>query len=280
MAHESGASLFELPSGRRVATTTIPPGWRPSVVRFLAEGAARAWLVSSSEGQGSIGPRAEVRVVDVSTDGATKAVTFPVAAALDQARRWGAVVADADGRRILTVDAGLHLRDGATGELVATLVEGAGRLSAVFLADGRIVVGDGPVGANETGLPRALMRFFDRSGARLGETRLELQPTGLGVGPELAPGRVAVSSFRAPFLVEDTLVVDVREGRIVERLPGLRPAIGLWDVSSWAPAGALVTSVHFFRDVEGRVLRIDFSSGERRVVAGLGAPAGERMAGP
>jgi hypothetical protein len=33
VAHESGASLFDLPSGRRIATATIPPGWRPAGAR-------------------------------------------------------------------------------------------------------------------------------------------------------------------------------------------------------------------------------------------------------
>lgn len=277
VAHEAGASLFALPSGRRVATTTIAPGWRPSVVRFLGEGAARAWLVPWSESTGATRGRAEMHVVDLATDGTRKALTFPIADPLPPGGWRGAVVPDAGGERIVTVDAGLHLRDGTTGELVATLVEGAGSLSVLFLADGRIVVGDGRISANEAGLPRALMRFFDRSGARLGETRLDLQPSGLSVGPEVAPGRVAVSSFRAPFLSEDTVIVDVGEGRVVERLPGLRPAIGFWDVSSEVPAGAGVTSVHFFRDLEGRVLRLDFATGERRVVAGPGAPRGERL---
>jgi hypothetical protein len=92
----------------------------------------------------------------------------------------------------------------------------------------------------------------------------------------VAPGRVAVSSFRAPYLSEDTLLVDVGEGRVVERLSGLRPALGFfWNVSA-VPTDAGPTSVHFFRDVEGRVIRIDFASGERKVVAGPDAPRGER----
>ena len=37
------------------------------------------------------------------------------------------------------------------------------------------------------------------------------------------------------------------------------------------------TSVHFFRDVEGRVIRIDFATGERKTVAGPGAPPGQRI---
>ncbi len=128
VVHESGASLFALPSGRRVATTTIGPGWRPAVVRFLAEGEARAWLVPSTEVPDARA-RAEMRVVDLATDGRSRALTFPIATALDPAGGWRGVVADAAGRRILTLDGGVRLRDGATGELIATLAEGDGRLS-------------------------------------------------------------------------------------------------------------------------------------------------------
>jgi hypothetical protein len=277
MVHESGASLLALPSGHRLATTTIGPSWRPSAVRFLKEGAARVWLVPSSEGPGALRPRAEIRVVDLATDGSSRAVGFPIATPLDRAHSWGAIVPDADGQRIVTVDAGLHLRDGATGEPLATLAEGEGRFSVLFLEDERIVVGGGPNRA-EPGPPHALIRTFDRDGMPLGEMRLDLWPGGLSVGPEVAPGRIAVSSFRAPFLSEDTLLVDVGEGRVVERLSGLRPAIGFfWDVSSAVPAGAGVTSVHFFRDVEGRVLRLDFATGDRKIVAGPGAQVGERL---
>jgi hypothetical protein len=274
VAHESGASLFTLPSGRRVATTTIGPGWRPGAVRFLGEGTARAWLIPASEASGAWRPRAEMRVVDLATDRTSRTVTFPIAAPLP-AGSWGAVVPDADGGRIVTVDAGVHLRDGAAGVPLATLAEGGGHSSVLFLADGRIVVGGGPGGA-EPGPPRALVRVFDRAGVPLGEMRLDLWPGGLSVGPEVAPGRVAVSSFRSPYLAEDALLVDVGEGRVVERLSGLRPAIGFWNVSS-VPADAGPTSVHFFRDVEGRVVRIDFSTGERKVVAGPGAPPAERI---
>lgn len=273
VVHESGASLFELPSGRRVATATIGPGWRPAALRFPAEDSGRAWLVPSSEGPSALRPRAEMRVVDLAADGSSRSATFPIATPLDRAHSWGAIVPDAAGQRILTVDAGVHLRAGATGDLVATLVEGAGSFPAVFLADGRIAVGDGRMAPGQAGPPRALLRVFDRAGVPLGEMRLDLSPGGLSIGPEVAPGRVAVSSFRAPFLSEDTLLVDVGEGRVVERLSGLRPAIG----SSAVPAGAGVTSAHFFRDVEGRAIRIDFATSERKVVAGPGALRGERL---
>ena len=277
VVHESGASLFEVTSGRRVATTTIGPGWRAGALRFLGEGAARAWLVPWSDGPATLRPRLEMRVVDLAADGQSRAVTFPLAAPFDQVRNyWGAVVPDAGGQRIVTADGGLHLRDGATGELVATLAEGDGRSPVLLLADGRIVVGGGSRGA-EAKAPGATLLVFDRDGAKLGEVLLDLWPWGLSVGPEVAPGRVAASSFRSPYLSEDTLVVDVGDGHVIERLSGLRPAIGFWDVSSSVPVGRGVTSVHFFRDVEGRVVRIDFTSGERKIVAGPGAQVGERL---
>jgi hypothetical protein len=275
VVHESGASLFELPSGRRVATTTIGPGWRAGALRFLGDGAARAWLVPWTEIPNARA-RAEMRIVDLATDGRSRALTLPLAAALDPVGTWRGVVADVSGRRVLTPDGGVRLRDGATGELLATLAEGGGRFSSLFLADGRIVVGGGSRGA-EAKAPRATLLVFDRDGAKLGEVLLDLWPWGLSVGPEVAPGRVAASSFRSPYLSEDTLVVDVGDGHVIERLSGLRPAIGFWDVSSSVPAGPGVTSVHFFRDVEGRVVRIDFTSGKRKIVAGPGAQVGERL---
>jgi hypothetical protein len=272
VVHESGASLFALPSGRRVATTTIGPGWRPAVVRFLAEGQARTWMVPATE----VPParaRAEMRVVDLAMDGRSRAITFPLAAALEPSRVWRGVVADVSGSRLLTSDGGVRLRDGASGALIATLAEGDSRLPALFLSDGRIVVGEAPSGPKDA---TARLLVFNREGAKLKEVPLESWPWGLTVGPELSPGRVAVSSFRSPYLSEGTLVVDVGDGRVVERLSGLRPAGGFWTVSA-VPGGASATIVHFFRDAEGRVVRIDFATGERKVVAGSGAAAGARL---
>ena len=272
MVHETGASVFALPSGRRVATTTIEPGWRPALVGFPAEGEARTWLVPSMEVPHSRA-RAEMRVVDLAIDGRARAVTVPLAAALDPAGAWRGVVADASGRRLLTPDGGVRLRDGATGELIATLAEGDSRLPALFLTDGRIVVGGPVAGANN---PKAKLLVFAPDGTKEREAPLELWPWGLSVGPEVAPGHVAVSCFRTPYLPEATLVVDVGDGHVVERLPGLRPAIGFW-MAPAVPDEANATSVHFFRDVEGRVVRIDFTSGERKIVAGPGAQVGERL---
>jgi hypothetical protein len=276
VVHESGASLFELPSGRRMATTTIQPGWRPAAARYLAEGAARAWLVPSDEGISALRAQAEMRVVDLATDGAASGTTFPLVAAIAPGSGWRSVLPDADGQRLLTSDAGLHLRDAATGELIASLVEGSGAIPALFLADGRVVVEDRS-GAGQPPSGHARLWVFDRAGMKLTEIELPLPPWGLGIGPEVAPGRVVVSCLRSPFLSEDTLVVDVASGGVVDKLPGLRPATGFWGVSSAVPAGGAVSSVQYFRDAEGRVIRVDFASGERKVVAGTGAVAGERI---
>jgi hypothetical protein len=53
--------------------------------------------------------------------------------------------------------------------------------------------------------------------------------------------------------------------------------MGFWGAGAEIPAGAGLRTVHFFRDAEERVVRIDFASGERRVVAGTGAAVGERI---
>jgi len=281
VVHESGASFYELPSGRRVATTTIPPGWRPAAARYLAEGAARAWLIP-----GGLRARAEMRVVDLGADGASSGATFPIDTAIDPVLAWRGVLPDADGRRILTADTGLHLRDGVTGAPLARLVEGTGDIRALFLADGRIVA----EGRADAQPPSAHPRLwvFDRVGTKLADFELPLLPPGrLGIGPEVAPGRVVVWSHRDWLLLEHALVVDVASGGVVDKLPGLRPALGLPRTSSAVPEAG--SSVHFFFLAdEGRgavrpgrrlqrVVRIDFATGERKVVAGTGAAVGERI---
>ncbi len=289
VVHESGASIYALPSGRRVATTTIPPGWLPVGLRFVAEDHARAWLVPWSEtSHGDRLARAEMRVLDLATDGRTSGTTFPLDGQ-ELPRLFQCVLTDAMGGRIVTMDSGVHLRDGATGALVATLASGEAvasdpsrppmalhRTTAAFLSDGRVVVAE-PDPATSADW-RMVMRVFDREGARLAEHRLDMRPTDLSVGPEVAAGRVLVSSNRLPFLTGDTLLVDVMDGRVVERLEGLQPAMAF----VWTPAGALnrasLASVVFFQDAEGRVIRIDFATGARTTVAGPGAPGGERLA--
>ncbi len=281
VANESGASLFALPSGRRVATTTTPPGWRPGAVSFPAEGSARAWLVPN-DGRGARQARAEMRVVDLAAGADATSVTFPLAAAVDPLVRSRLVLPDATGQRILTWDAGLRLRDGATGHEVASLVEGSGSVAALFLADGRIVV-ERRADAAEPAPAHARLRVFDPAGTLIAEMELPLPSCPLGLGPEVGPGRVAVSCVYGSQLARDTVVVDVASGAVVERLEALRPALRY--PGAWQVAGS-TSSVHFFSTEDARfvhepdraqVVRVDFATGERRVVAGAGAARGERI---
>jgi hypothetical protein len=69
-----------------------------------------------------------------------------------------------------------------------------------------------------------------------------------------------------------TLIVDVARSVVAERLDGLWPA--------HVPMGPHPVrrpgTVHLFVGGD-RLVRIDFATGERKVVAGPGAPAGERI---
>jgi hypothetical protein len=275
MVHESGASIFALPSGRRVATTMIPPGWHQAATRFTGPGAARAWLVPWNATSGNPAPRAEMQVVDLDADGRSARSVFPITSAFGPpTRAWGAVLPDAEGQRIVTFDGGTHLRDGSTGALLATLADSAAAVSALFLSDGRLVLGAARPDA--PGRVGATLRVFDRDGRSLSEMALDLAPPGVRVGPEIAPGRVLVSSFRSLLVADETLVVDVAAGRVVERLSGLRPAMeGPGPSVSVARPG--LGSVQFLQDAAGHVVRVDFASGTRTIVTGPGAPLGKRL---
>jgi hypothetical protein len=97
------------------------------------------------------------------------------------------------------------------------------------------------------------------------------------VGPEVAPGKVLVSSARGPFLADDTLLVDVAASRVVERLTGLRPAMGFLVGPATSTARPGLGSVQYLQDATGQVVRVDFISGGRTTVTGPGASRGERV---
>ena len=164
------------------------------------------------------------------------------------------------------------------GAVVARLVENAKVDDARFLADGRIVAlsreDDQPV-----------LRTFGADGSLAKHAALELgRPGTLRLGPEVRPGQVVIATGApfVPFVSGDSLVVDVAEGRIVERLEGLRPAAPTWlsagDVLA-RPAPRTTFPARYFVSASGQVLRIDFAAGERRIVTGPGAPDGERLKG-
>ena len=136
------------------------------------------------------------------------------------------------------------------------------------MGDGRVVVADAAQG-------HVRLRVFGPDGAAAAETSLELPATALPLrlGPEVAPGRLAVA---AGHLIGggQTLVVDLATRAVVERLPGLMPAPPSTGLAS-SPVRP-PTTVHYFLG-RGQLVRIDFSTGERKVVAGPGAPEGERI---
>ncbi len=81
-----------------------------------------------------------------------------------------------------------------------------------------------------------------------------------------------------PFLAGDSLIVDLAEERVVERLQGLRPVPRVWYLVAETTADPM-SPVSYFADEKGRLVRIDFATGERRIVAGPGAPRGRAAAG-
>lgn len=275
MAHQSGASIFALPSGRRVATTTIEPGWRPVATRLVGEGAARAWLLPHA-GPAVVSPRAEMRVVDLAKGGRSQTRLFPTGRSFDLPfKEWEFVRPDAEGGRLVTFDGGVHLRDGATGALIATLADSEKGVTTRFLSDGAVAVAmpgnvDGPG-------PKTTIRVFGREGAERSEMSLDLPPLGGLLGPEVAAGRMLVAPSWSPLPASGTLLVDLVEGRVIEVLMGLTPASARW----WGPGASAARTddgpIQFFQDEPGHVVRVDFDSGARRIVTGPGASSGERL---
>ena len=218
-----------------------------------------------------------MRVVDLAADGASSGRHVPDRDGRSIRAGWGVVVPDAAAGGSSRWTRGLHLRDGATGELLATLAEGGGRASRRS-SSRTDASSSAPRRAGEPGPRTRARRVFDRAGAELGETRLDLCRPGAWARargrPRARRGVVlpaARSSPRTPWSW-----TSARAGSS-SGSAGLRPAIGFWGARPRSPRAGLA-SVHFFRDVEGRRRSaIDFATGERKVVAGPGAPRGERI---
>ncbi len=269
--HSSGASFFELPSGRRVATATVPPGFRPTAARFTGATTARAWLVPQSL------QRRELLVFDLALDGRSSSRTF---AAGPFGYSSSNVSVDASGTQLLTFDAGIQLRDAADGRLVANLVDTGsdvprrgGLLAGRILSDGQVVTMEG---APLDGARGPRVTVFGPDGTKRHEATIDAGITGLEVGPELPGGRV-ILAFAARRAQAEThsLVFDTGTGAVVQGLAGLQPS----RAANWGhEAPALPPDpVQLFTDEQGRLLRIDTTTGSREVVAGPGAPAGERL---
>lgn len=174
-----------------------------------------------------------------------------------------------EGRSVLSLDGALRLRDGATGALQATLDEDHPQGRVLGLADGGIVfvTADGP---------RVLMRTFDREGRPLGSFSLAQSVHGLADVFELPSGRIALA-FGAIYGTAEVVVIDAADGRVVSVLTDLRP--NTWFGLPADEPGAVkgVPPARFFWSSEGRLVRVDFATGEQKTVLGPGAPRGERL---
>jgi hypothetical protein len=262
------ASLFDAKTGRALATAVLPPRSVAVQALFLSETETRVWLSPEDV-------RASRRVLDLDTSGRQSWSDFALPVSWPGAGPGFAYALAplGNGSRVLSFDNGVRLRDGRTGVLVATLVEGGmswGRLSrwqVGLLADGRIVVTSLRAGGIR-------LEVFDHEGAPL--RGLDLGPAGsLTSLPEIAPGRVAVGV--GPSQPGQTVVVDIDTGRVVERIEGLRPAGGSRDGESAAPGASRPDAVSLFRGPDGQLVHLDFATGARQVLAGPGAPHGGRL---
>lgn len=105
-------------------------------------------------------------------------------------------------------------------------------------------------------------------------------PAGLGVGPEVAPGRVAIR-FNQALIGPEAIVVDLAEERIVETLPGQRPVGGFfWLETPKQGSRGEPSTAHFLVGPDSSVVRRDFAIGEEEVATGPQTPGLERLPGP
>ncbi len=270
----SSASLVALPSGRAIASAPLPPGWRVAAARLMSATQARLWLGRTGEPAATPaqGPF-ELRIIELAANASPTTLTVPTDAPLSRHE----IVPSSDGERLLTFDRGLVLRSGADGAVVARLVDNAKVNAARFLGDGRIVA------LSREG-NRSILRTFTADGALSKRVTLDvgLRPTTLSLGPEVRPGQIVIATGTPlTFVPSDSVLVEVAEGRVVERLEGLRPApthLFARDIQARAPAGPAFPPSHFVNG-SGQVIQIDFATGQRRVIAGPGAPKGERLKG-
>jgi hypothetical protein len=169
-------------------------------------------------------------------------------------------VTDASGSRLLKFGRGIHLYDGATGALLATLADEADRLRWPWmLPDGRIVMTE----------DRSRLRVFDRDGRE--QSTIALPPdcsaghavSKVLIGGEVAPDRLVVgctddSAQRAIWLA------DLREGSIRKVADGLSP---VWTFGARPRLGSDATKLFYGLD-QRSLVRFDPLTGERRVILG------------
>jgi hypothetical protein len=169
-------------------------------------------------------------------------------------------VTDASGSRLLKVGRGIHLYDGATGALLATLADEAHRLRWPWLLpDGRIVMTE----------DASRLRVFDPDGRD--QSTIALPPdcsaghavSKVLIGGEVAPDRLVVgctddSAKRAIWLA------DLRDGSIRKVTDGLSPA---WAFGARPALGSEATKLFYGPD-QRSLVHFDPLTGERRTLLG------------
>ncbi|MEP6769927.1 MAG: hypothetical protein ABJC61_14740 [Acidobacteriota bacterium] len=242
-------SVFDLSSGRSLLSARIPvpdpdPHWAaavfagPSVVRVF-----RGRVVESHT--------KSLDIYDLDLVGKKWTRT---AAALDLGRVWTTMSGD---RLIGVSEKGgrVTLHDGRSGAVLSTLYAGAPLFPIIprFLTDGRIAMALG----NESG---NWLEVFSEMGT--GGRRIQIGPGSLHVGGEVAPGRLALARGPARTLE----IVDIDHGTSKNVAEGLVPLEDFgWIVSLAGPGRE---AAKLFLDGEGRLVRYDPATGQRRILLG------------
>ncbi len=259
VGESTAAALFDTRSGRKLASAGVRPGQYAARAVFTSETRVRVWLYDRNAAR---------QVLDLDAGLAPEWSDFSVpGSGYDPAHPF--MVPLPDGSRVVSFDGGVRLRDGRTGELIATLVEGVWSRSAALLGDGRIAV------AASSG-EGTWVSLFDRNGERLRD--IDLSPEGR-LGPvtravEVAPGLVAFG-LGPRYAPRQSVVVDVDAGRVLNDLQGLRPA-DMWPPG--APGAPVRTDgTALFTGLSGELVSVDLATGKRTVVAGPGAPKGQAI---
>jgi hypothetical protein len=173
-----------------------------------------------------------------------------------------------DGERLIVTDhpdhepsLTLHAMDGSRIAVLAGegTVHGA---QADFLADGGIALVQQRPG------PR--LRLFSSAGIEQREVELGTSLPNVMLGGEPVAGQLVVGLGGPVRYPPEAVLVDVEQGRIVQRLPGLMPLAVRWfisrDAGSCSRAAPGSAAASLFRDESGNVVSVDFDTGARETV--------------
>lgn len=182
---------------------------------------------------------------------------------------------NARGDRLLALERGrsrITLRDGRTGELLATLRTGGKLRAAEFLSGGRLAV----VLRDRDG---ALLRLYSESGEEITTVPLEISTGGVVLMGEPAPRRFLIGlNPTGPADVQrwSLLLLDLSTGSVISRTGGLAPLdpMEFWHAPT-LPAPERFSGIPWRILLGHGGLLVDFNSltGEQQVLIAAGEPA-------